>query len=47
MEKQFVGIKLEPSMVEAIKRQAKEEDRNMSSIIRIAVKKYLESVKND
>ena len=45
MNKQFIGIRLEPSMVEAIKRQAKEEDRTLSSIIRISIKKYLESFK--
>jgi predicted DNA-binding protein len=45
MEKQFVGIRLEPNMVEAIKKEAKQQDRTLSSIIRISIKKYLESIK--
>jgi len=45
MNKQFVGLRLEPEMIEAIKKQAKAEERNMSNLIRLAVKKYLESVK--
>ena len=47
MNKQFVGLRLEPEMIEAIKKQAKVEERNMSNLIRLAVKKYLESVKQD
>lgn len=42
--KEFMGIKLESEMVEAIKKQAKQEERSMSSLIRMAIKKYLESV---
>ena len=42
--KEFMGIKLESEMIEAIKKQAKEEERSMSSLIRLAIKKYLESV---
>lgn len=43
--KEFIGLKLESEMIEAIKKQAKEEERNMSSLIRLAIKKYLQSVK--
>ena len=42
--KEFMGIKIESEMVEAIKKQAKQEERSMSSLIRMAIKKYLESV---
>tara|TARA_R100001530_G_C4292769_1_gene148459 strand:+ start:848 stop:991 length:144 start_codon:yes stop_codon:yes gene_type:complete len=47
MNKQLIALRLEPEMIEAIKKQAKVEERNMSNLIRLAVKKYLESVKQD
>ena len=47
MNKQLIALRLEPEIIEAVKKQAQSEDRNMSNLIRLAIKKYLESVKQD
>jgi metal-responsive CopG/Arc/MetJ family transcriptional regulator len=40
-----IGLQLDTDMIKEIKKQAKEEERSMSSFIRLAIKKYLESEK--
>lgn len=47
MAKEFVGFRLELDVIESIKKQAKKEGRTKSNLMQYAIKKYLESVKND
>ena len=44
---EFIGLRLELNTAQAIKKQAEKEGRTKSNIIQLAVKKYLESVKQD
>jgi len=42
---EFIGLRLELNTAQAIKKQAEEEGRSKSNLIQLAIKKYLESVK--
>ena len=41
--KKIVAVQLDKELFELLKKMSKEEDRSISSIIRTAIKKYLEN----
>jgi metal-responsive CopG/Arc/MetJ family transcriptional regulator len=45
MKKEFIGFRIESSVLEDIERQAKKEGRSKSNLIQLALKQYLESKK--
>tara|TARA_R100000544_G_C2222545_1_gene58463 strand:+ start:45 stop:191 length:147 start_codon:yes stop_codon:yes gene_type:complete len=45
--KEVVTLRLDAELIEAVKEQAKKEDRTKSNLMQMAIKKYLESVKQD
>ncbi len=47
MNKQVVTLRLSTELIEAINKQAEKEDRTKSNLMQMAIKKYLESVKQD
>ena len=47
IKKQVLSFRLEPELIEKIKKQAKKENRSNSNLVQLAIKLYLESVKND
>ena len=40
---EFIGMRLESELLQALEKAAEEEDRPVASIVRIAVKEWLES----
>ena len=46
-KKEVLSFRFEPELIEKIIKQAKKENRSKSNLVQLAIKKYLESVKND
>ena len=47
LKKEVLSFRFETELIEKIIKQAKKENRTKSNLVQLAIKKYLESVKND
>lgn len=47
IKKERITVRFDEDVTQSIKKQAKKEGRTKSNIIQLAVRKYLESVKED
>jgi predicted transcriptional regulator len=47
INKEMISLRLDPTLIKKIEKQAEKEDRTKSNLIQLAIKKYLESVKQD
>ena len=47
MKKERITVRFDDDVIKSINAQAKKEGRSKSNLIQLAIKKYLESVKQD
>ena len=47
MKKEVLSFRVDSELIRKIEKQAKQDDRTKSNLVQLAIKKYLESVKQD